>query len=186
LWTNMHEKMHDHVLNIQVPIQVALRQQFHYLFLQMHLPDEVLAPDKIEALSTRHFLVALQNVVLEDSPALETAVSAFFAAHVGRIRDDKTLMAQSRTMYVASLERFQQALRNPRTRLTDETLAACMALTMYELSGCPGGAKNAYATHLQGAVALLQMRGPGACTSVLGHSLFLNIRYQSVRIASFR
>jgi hypothetical protein len=83
-------------------------------------------------------------------------------------------------MYVSGLELLQKALNSPRARLEDETLAACLTLSLYELSEATSGMKDAYVAHRKGAMMLLESRGPEACTTPLGHSLFLAIRAQTV------
>jgi hypothetical protein len=128
---------------------------------------------------TRNWLLQLQDVVIH-SPALDSTIAAFFAAQVGRMNNDVNLVHQSRSMYVDGLKHFQQALRNPQARLSDETLAACMALSMYELTECSPGTQSAYMTHQRGALMLLQLRGPDAYASPLGQSLFLSLRTQTV------
>ena len=159
----------------------ALRQQFHYLFLTLHLPAEMLDKSRPQSAISMDWLLQLQDVVIQ-SPALETSIAAFFAAQVGRNYNDVDLVRQSRSLYVNGLERLQRALSSPQTRLSDETLAACVALSLYELTECPVGTPraSAYATHQRGAMMLLQLRGPDASTSPLGHTLFLRLRAQAV------
>jgi hypothetical protein len=161
----------------------ALTQQFHYLFLYYRLPKEILdSPHPREAVS-RNFILQLQGTVPESS-ALQTSMAAFLASQVGRENGDMDLVHRSRGLYVTALDHLQAALRSPRTRLSDETLAACMTLSLYELIECPGGPQgSSYMAHMRGALMLLQMRGPEACVSPLGHSLFLGIRSQTVSIS---
>jgi hypothetical protein len=170
-------------LGSQVSANTAFRQQFHYVYLNYHLPPEILDKSRPSSTVTRNWLLMLQDFVIQ-SPALEASIAAFFAAQLGRKNNDINLIHQSRFMYVSGLERFQQALRNPKTRLSDETLAVCMALSLYELHECPPGMRSTYMTHQRGALMLLQLRGPEACTLLLGHSLFLGLRTQSVSLFS--
>jgi hypothetical protein len=156
-----------------------LREQLQYTYLNYTLPAEMLDKSHRKSIASRNWLLQLQETVI-DSPALETMMAAFFAAQVGRKNNDLKLVRQSRSMYVKGLQRFQEALRSPQTRLSDETLAACMALSMYELTECPPGTQSAYMTHLRGALTLLQLRGPDTCASPLGQSLFLGLRTQAV------
>ncbi|KAI5463863.1 hypothetical protein BGZ63DRAFT_403128 [Mariannaea sp. PMI_226] len=158
-----------------------LREQFHYLFLHDHLPAEIrnnVQPSN--SIITPNYLVLLQGSVIQ-SPALEAILAAFFAAHVGRKNNDMKLVHQSRSMYVKGLALLQKAIDNPRTRLSDETLAACRTLYLYELLECPrGSGRNAYISHQRGAMELLRLRGPEASSSPLGHSIFLGLRGQAI------
>ncbi|KAJ5673599.1 C6 zinc finger domain protein [Penicillium longicatenatum] len=163
---------------MQAPSNVVLREQFHYIFMNRHMPAE--SWDSRPRYSVSNWLLLLQGRTIQ-SPALEMSATAFFAARVGHIYGDRELVNRSRSLYIGSLAQVQQALRNPSSRLSDETLAACMALSFYEISEGPPGSGNAYGTHSKGAVSLLKMRGPEACgESPLGHALFLALRIQTV------
>ncbi|KAK9774034.1 putative C6 zinc finger domain-containing protein [Seiridium cardinale] len=83
-------------------------------------------------------------------------------------------------MYVLGLEELQKALNNQRTRLSDETLAACLTLSFYELAESTTGMQSAHLAHRRGAMLLLELRGPMASTTPLGHSLFLALRAQAI------
>lgn len=163
----------------QVSTNATLLQQFHYVFLNDHFPAEMLGRKRPISGLYMDWLLKLQDDVIQ-TPALESAVASYFAARVGRKNNDINLVNQSRSMYVAGLERIRQAINSPETRFSDETLAACLALLLYELTERPAEVPSAYMTHLTGAMVLLQERGPDACTSPLGHSLFLQLRAQAV------
>lgn len=162
-------------LTRQASTNAAYRQQFHYLFLNDYFPEEMLEANRPKFLVITNWLLQLQEHVIQ-SPALEISIAAFFAARIGRKYHDINLVHKSRSMYVIGLRHVQRALSNPQTRLSDETLAACMGLSFYELTESPGGMSSAYATHQRGALLLLQQRGPNADASPLGHSLFLGLR----------
>ncbi|KAJ5948301.1 hypothetical protein N7466_001316 [Penicillium verhagenii] len=142
------------------------------------MPEEIW--DARPRYSVSNWLLLLQGRTIE-SPALEISTTALFAARVGRIYGDRDLVYRSRSIYTDGLHQLQQALRNPSCRLSDETLAACIALSFYEISEGPPGSENAYGTHARGAINLLQMRGPEASgDSTLGHALFLALRVQII------
>ncbi|KAJ5912357.1 C6 zinc finger domain protein [Penicillium tannophilum] len=163
---------------MQVPTHVVLREQFHYIFMNRHMPAELW--DSRPHYSVSNWLLLLQGRTIQ-SPALEMSATAFFAARVGHMHGDREMVYRSRSIYIDGLAQLQQALRNPLSRLSDETLAACMALSFYEISEGPPGSGNAYGTHSKGAVNLLKMRGPEACgESALGHALFLALRIQTI------
>lgn len=131
-----------------------------------------------------NWIAQLQGGVI-DSPALQTSVGAYAAAYLAHEKNDVALLHQSRQMYMRSLEHLRTALGKKRTRLSDETLAACLALSMYELAESPAAAADerdpsgkagGYTTHLMGAMVLMEMRGPDVNNSPLAHSLFLGLR----------
>lgn len=67
----------------------------------------------------------------------------------------------------------------------DETLAACMALAMYEMMECPSGDKSGYMSHCNGLNTLVRLRGPNAHVEGLGHRVFLAFRVHAVSFTSF-
>ena len=180
---------HQHRM-LAMPCGKALRSQFHAIFMDRQLPDELLGVRYSVSGSgggggvdelTGNWLAYLQGRAV-DSPALEMALAAFMAANVGEMNRDDDLVARSRDMYAQGVGCLREALADRRTRLSDEALAACMALSLYELSVDQDPA-SAYKTHLLGAMALLQMRGPDGINSPLWHSLFLGLRRQIVSLA---
>lgn len=118
-------------------------------------------------------------------PALRTSLAAYAAAQIGRQMGDTNLLHQSRDMYLQSITQLRDAISNRETMMRDETLAACMAISVYELT--EGSSWNtssstgpsitcAYGAHIRGALVLLEARGPDQNTTGLAHSLFLAIR----------
>jgi hypothetical protein len=171
----------SHITNISVHWQ-----QLHNVFLETYMPRNGLGTSaKVHAQVDGNWILQLRGGVI-DSPALQTSIAAFAAAHLAHENNDDTLVKQSREMYMRSLQHLRAALATKRTRLSDETLAACLALSMYELAESPaagadeGGssskAGNGYTTHLMGAMMLMEMRGPDLNNSPLAHSLFLGLR----------
>jgi hypothetical protein len=136
-------------LSRQVSAHTTLREQFHYIYLNKTLPAEMLDKSLQKSAVTRNWLLQLHDVVIH-SPALDSTISAFFAVQVARMNNNVNLVHQSRSMHVDGLKHFQQAPTHPQDRLSDETLAACMALSMYELTECPPGTQSAYMTHQRG------------------------------------
>ncbi|KAK0751820.1 hypothetical protein B0T18DRAFT_318071 [Schizothecium vesticola] len=176
-WT---ERLMSFSLPGRISAEPTMRQQLHYLFLHQHLPAESRDANSSKSILPNDWLLQLRDVDMR-SPALKTSTAAFFAARVARINNDQNLAHQSRSMYVDSLRQLQDAMASPRTRLSDETLAACMALSLYELTGSEGGTPGAYMAHMKGAMMLLELRGPDASASPLGHSLFLDLRVHEIQ-----
>ena len=58
-----------------------------------------------------------------------------------------TLIDVSRQMYMNGLLSTKNALADPKTALSDVTLAACHALGLYEALECPNGSTTAYMWH---------------------------------------
>lgn len=114
--------------------------------------------------------------------ALESSSLAISAAALGRLYDDPALVRESLKLYTQGLRELQKALWNPKLVYDDEILAACLALSMYELMECPAEAWYAYASHCKGFLKLVQLRGVDAHTSGIAHELFVGLRHQGVNV----
>lgn len=114
--------------------------------------------------------------------ALEVALLAVSTAATGRMNQDPGLIRESLRFYVSGLRELQKALWDPLLMYRDETLAACLNLSMYELFECPTGSTRGYVVHQGGCAKLVQLRGPRAHRTGLGHSLFLAVRFFEVSL----
>ena len=105
---------------------------------------------------------------------------AVCTAKIGRRSDDQSLIHASLKLYTQGLQELQKALWDPQQMYADETLAACMALVMYEVFECPSSGRQAYLSHQQGCSRLVKLRGPKAHDSGLGHQVFISFRLHTV------
>lgn len=158
-----------------------MRQQFHCHYISGHIPIDVLEELHPKLTLPISWTLQLQHVHIQ-SPALALALTALFSARVGSCNNDENLVSQSHFMYTCALQELQKALISPCDRLSDETLATCIALLTYELTDRPTGPPSGFPTHLKGAIALLKHRGPNSITSPLSFSLFLTLRSFSVSL----
>ncbi|KAF5654068.1 hypothetical protein F25303_1749 [Fusarium sp. NRRL 25303] len=101
---------------------------------------------------------------------------AILALSTAAFERDGAFEGQSLKLYTRGLYELQKAIDNPKTRLDDQTLAACVLLGMFEFAECPGRTVSAYMRHYQGAMALLQLRGPEQHISGLAHDMFQVLR----------
>ncbi|TQV93790.1 C6 zinc finger domain-containing protein [Cordyceps javanica] len=185
----------------RIPMMPSLWQQLHHVFLHTYMPRRGMGAADHAGHVTGNWLLQLQGRPAS-LPALQTAVAAFAAARLGHDHGDARLVAQSAHLYLRSLELLRAAIASPATRLADDTLAACLALGIYELTEKPlaaprqqprpearrrdqassggGGGGTAYSKHMTGAMMLLQLRGPAANDTPLAHSLFLGLRRQTI------
>jgi len=105
---------------------------------------------------------------------------AISTAKLGRANDDSVLVRESLNLYAQGLVELQKALWDPELMYRDETLGACMALAMYEMIECPAATRFGYLSHHNGCTRLVQLRGPQAHVSGLGHQIFRSFRTQAV------
>lgn len=172
----------QHQYGASLPHQISPRhagqQQILDVFLRHHLPSEALNHAG-PITSQRHWLLEIQDAP-SMAPALEYSILALCMAKLGRKFDDENLEREGLSMYTKGLRALRMAVRNPKTRSDDETLAACLALGVFESAQRPGWRIDGFIAHYRGAVSLLLLRPPEAYMSGLAHCIFEELRIQSV------
>ncbi|GFG26695.1 uncharacterized protein AN5342 [Aspergillus udagawae] len=114
------------------------------------------------------------------SKALEFSTFAISSAVIGRRFNDSALVHQSLRAYTRALREMQKALWSGTLMREDETLAACLVLSLYELMECPDNGADAYQSHCKGYLSLVKARGMHAHTDGIGHDLFVGVRLQGI------
>ena len=112
--------------------------------------------------------------------ALDISTMAFCMASLGRRNDDLVMLKNSLGLYVRGFHEVQRALWDPQLIYRDETLAACMALAIYEQFECPAANRRAHASHHDGIVKLIELRGAEAHSYGLAHQIFLAFRTHNI------
>ena len=112
--------------------------------------------------------------------ALETSSWALAAAALGRMHGSQPLIKESLRLYSQALRELQHALWDKSLMREDGTLAACLALSLYEIIECPSNSAKGYNSHCKGLISLIHARGVDAHTSDAGHRLFLGVRLPGV------
>ncbi|KAJ5364335.1 C6 zinc finger domain-containing protein [Penicillium cataractarum] len=136
-------------------------------------------PTQRSCLSSRSWITLLATLPTEVK-ALELSSAAVSAAAIGRKFQDASLVKEGHNLYIQGLQQLQHALRDRNLVRNDGTLAACMALSLYEAMECPSGGSGAYFSHCEGILALVQARGVEAHSKGAGHQLFLGIRIPGI------
>ncbi|KAJ6790057.1 hypothetical protein PWT90_03968 [Aphanocladium album] len=179
----------------RIPMMPSLWQQLHYVFMNAYMPRGGMSGADNIGYVTGNWLLQLQGHP-STLPALQTSIAAFASAQIAHDHNDMNVAAQSMQLYLKSLEHLRNAIANPATRLSDETLAACLALGIYELTEKPvkprghprteeqrqedPNGSTPYSKHMTGAMMLLKLRGPDGNNTPLAHSLFLGLRRQII------
>ncbi|KAH0847032.1 C6 zinc finger domain protein [Fonsecaea pedrosoi] len=161
-------------LGAQVNTNPALRQRLLSLYLENHLSKDRLGP-----MQQRVWLIQVPRLP-DLTPALEISMMALAVAKLGEVYRDEGLVHESLKLYREALREVQIALWDRNLMLHDQTLAACVALGMYEMSQCPNQSKHGYISHTLGCQKLIQLRGAEAHTDGLGHSIFVHFRIQGI------
>lgn len=163
-------------------LQIPLKSLSHVAYRQKLL-DEYISSSvpvaQIGSTGEKPWLLLLPGLP-NPTRALEMSTLALCTAKLGRGGEDEVLVRSSLRLYTEGLYELQKALWDPNLMYKDETLAACMALAMYELFECPAETKYGYVSHHNGCAKLVQLRGAEAHTSGLGRQIFLTFRFQEV------
>jgi len=177
-----HRSRHDAADEPDLPAQISLRHATRDSlvseFIADQLPEGVV--DRTQpAVKQRNWLLQVLSLPTLE-PALEQALLAASMAAMGRRHGQQALLYQSLEVYTSCLSELRRAV--PRTDAvgSDQALAACMVLAMYEFNECPGKAVSGYVCHYGGAMKLLQLRGPDIPPSGLAFSVFHALRIHSV------
>ena len=162
-----------------VSVRHAFRQQLLGEFIYSYFPDGFAVSNGPFGKGKDSWFMQVAELP-EMTAALEVSVTAMSTAKIGRMNDDPVLVKASLSLYVEALWELQKALWDPKLMYGDETLAACMALWMYEVMECPSGTASGWISHFNGCQRLVQLRGPESHNSALGHQVFLAFRTAAV------
>lgn len=121
-----------------------------------------------------------------DFDPLRESSLALATLMLGRDSQDYSLVHLSLKCYTRGLHQLRKALRHPSLMKEDGTLAACMALSLYETIECPSQGSGGYFSHCHGLLAMIQARGVERHASGPGHRLFLGIRVPGVSSMKLR
>ncbi|KAG7410046.1 White-opaque regulator 2 [Fusarium oxysporum f. sp. rapae] len=153
------------------------RDQFLANFIDRQLPSSIITSGHLN--DHRKWLLRLPDVAVL-TPAMEYAILALSTAAMEQQGNFSNSRGQSLRFYTRGLYELQKAIDDLKMRLNDQTLAACVLLGMFEFSECPGRSVSAYMRHYRGAMALLQLRGPGQHIGGLAHDVFQVLRMHTV------
>ncbi|KAM3084481.1 hypothetical protein ACMFMG_001412 [Clarireedia jacksonii] len=97
------------------------------------------------------------------------------AALSNKIRSSQ-LLSEARHHYTVALQRVNAALRSPTDAVKDSTLLTIMILTVYETVTCTSQLSlKAWTEHINGASALIKLRGPSQFRTRVGVGMFMQI-----------
>jgi len=112
----------------------------------------------------------------DQDPAQSLAFKALASCRLGKQARDERLIRESEKLYSQALWELQRALWDEGLMYKNETLYACMLLSLYEVLEGSAERGFGYLSHTSGANRLLQLRGPLRHISGKSHALFLGQR----------
>ncbi|KAJ5589641.1 hypothetical protein N7537_012319 [Penicillium hordei] len=106
--------------------------------------------------------------------AMEWGFRSLGSLQLGRVNGNQRQILASQEMYGRGLRYLVQAVRNPATVGTDDTLGAAILLGIYELMNATE--ENSWLLHSRGISHLLRLRGAKRHASGYGRTLLLSFR----------
>ncbi len=102
---------------------------------------------------------------------LEAASLAYFSTQVY----SPTIMTQARERYISALHSTSLALQTPGLTVHDTTLIAVLLLDLFEKMAHVCRTPDSWSKHIEGAIALAQLRGQKQFQSPLGTRIFVQL-----------
>lgn len=111
--------------------------------------------------------------------ALTASMKAAGLAICANTTKSPEIMRQARQGYVTALRKINSALRSPKEAIRDTILLSIMVVSIFEnLAGSNRLSLKAWTEHINGATALLILRGPSQLRTAAGYGLFINVSSQ--------
>ena len=111
----------------------------------------------------------------KDDSLLDNAIRALALTNIGRHHGVPKLIDWSRVCYGRSLTLLSATLKHEVAAVSDETLAATMLLSYYEMFTTE--LDRSWIKHAKGATAVVKARGPATLRTGLGRDFFLSYRH---------
>ena len=131
--------------------------------------------------------IATVRALAESDPHLRTAVRALAFTGLGWMRNEPPLVQHGLHLYARALRATNTLLRDPVAMQSDNVLACCRVLSVYEMfrrtATAPSTGDNQvidWQRQIDGVCRLVQLRGPERHISGHGRSLFDATRYTAV------
>ena len=109
------------------------------------------------------------HTIAPTNQLLRNATRTVTLAHMGRVHSSEKFAKQAHVFYAKTLNQLQQTLTDRELGLADETLAATVLLSMYEMISSE--ISTPWVKHAGGVTALLRLRGPERHRTGLGRQL---------------
>ncbi|KAK9234157.1 hypothetical protein V1525DRAFT_350715 [Lipomyces kononenkoae] len=116
---------------------------------------------------------------------LRCAMASVGLAALSNVRNDESLMVLARHNYISALRLTMTSLQSPLRAGLDQTLRSVLLLGLFELVVCDISSKYCWASHFDGAAAILKLRGINGCAAVEEATSLLLIWFQ-IAISSIK
>ena len=118
------------------------------------------------------------------SRLVKDAMLALTLSRVGQYNGNREITSSGRVHYNKCLRQITQTINRQKGASSDDIIAACLVLGLYEQMCSPALQGNNWQSHMQGIGTFIKMRGPHAFVSGIGHHLFVGARLNLVGLCS--
>ncbi|RDW88756.1 hypothetical protein BP6252_00788 [Coleophoma cylindrospora] len=109
-------------------------------------------------------------------PMVNAGMTAIFVGAMSNQYRSQALVVRARREYASALNQINAALRSPTEAVKDSTLLSIMILSVYEtITASNKMSVKAWTEHLNGAGALIRLRGTAQFKTATGRGLFLQV-----------
>jgi hypothetical protein len=108
--------------------------------------------------------------------ALADIITALGLVCLSNTKGNPEALIPARARYVAALHSINATIRDPGAASADETLLAVLLLGLYEDNTATSGSLEQWSKHMNGALALLEVRGAKQLNTRIGRQLVTNLR----------
>lgn len=118
-------------------------------------------------------------------------MSACAYTTLGRVNEDEGMVQRGTQLYARALAETNRALRDPVRVTSDETLACCRVLGLFEhlrkdTANRISSQGGDWQSHVEGSCRIVEVRGPERHVNDHGHALFEDLRLNAVIAAIIR
>lgn len=126
-----------------------------------------------------HQWLARQYSEISPNPALQAVIEAAGLAGISNVHHAPSLRSRSKQRYCLALRALKKSLDDPREAVADTTLMTVNLSGLFEfITFEDWDHSRAWAAHIAGAIALLQLRGEEQFNNERGGQLFVQLRSQ--------
>ncbi|KAL2042764.1 hypothetical protein N7G274_004523 [Stereocaulon virgatum] len=112
---------------------------------------------------------------------LPAIIQAIGMAGIANLQSSSEPMMIARRKHTACLRALNSSLQDPKTATSDATFMTVMLLSLYEtITGFSPQSLKSWVNHINGATAIMRLRGKASLQTVVGRHLFSLLRIQIV------
>ncbi|PVI00093.1 hypothetical protein DM02DRAFT_642649 [Periconia macrospinosa] len=175
-----HSVWHSLLSNLEHALPATVRVAPEYEAVPFFFRNFVPLPQRADSMrGYLNLLLPLYNRTLPSS-TLHLATKAVSLAAYGNYPGKQQLMSDAARAYGEALGKLNEDLRDPVAGRSDETILAILLFSLYENLSSTDDTLQAWGNHVDGAVALVKLRGAAQFQDPTSHEVFRAVRSMMV------